>query len=61
MSRNNMPEDNNMIKIMQDLTDRVERLERALSATKVTGIPTGGTTGQSLTKTSNTDYAVGWA
>lgn len=40
---------------------RLQDLSTFVGAGTVTNIPTGGTTGQSLTKTSNANYAVGWS
>lgn len=60
MAKNNMPEDESMPMIIQNLVDRIERLERAVSSVSVRDIPPGGTTGQSLKKTSNLDFAVSW-
>lgn len=39
---------------------RLQDLSTLNGAGTVTNIPTGGTTGQILSKTSNTDFAVGW-
>ena len=60
MSKNNMPEDESLNGIIQALIDRVERLERAVASTTVRSVPAGGTTGQSLKKTSNADFAMTW-
>ncbi len=38
-----------------------QTIEFQAIAPATTGVPPGGTTGQALTKTSNADYAVGWA
>lgn len=60
MGKFNTPENTDLLKIIQDLQDRLERLERAV-ASQSRLIPAGGTTGQSLKKVSNTDYDVHWA
>jgi len=60
VAKHNFPEDRSLLKIIQDLQDRVERLERALQR-ESDHLPAGGTTGQVLTKSSNADYDVDWA
>ena len=43
------------------LKDRIANIEYGLNAVYSEKIPVGGTTGQILVKTSNADYAIGWA
>ena len=43
------------------LKDRLANIEYGLNAVYTERLPSGGTTGQVLVKTSNSDYAVGWS
>jgi hypothetical protein len=42
------------------LKDRIANIEYGLNISYTAKLPTGGTTGQVLTKTSGSDYAVNW-
>ena len=42
------------------LKDRIANIEYGLNSALNESIPVGGTTGQVLVKTSNSDYATGW-
>ena len=42
------------------LKDRIANIEYGLNVAYSAKLPTGGTTGQVLVKSSNSDYAVGW-
>lgn len=43
------------------LKDRLANIEYGLNAVYTERLPAGGTTGQVLVKTSNSDYAIGWS
>ena len=43
------------------LKDRIANIEYGLNAVYTERLPVGGTTGQVLVKTSDSDYAVGWS
>ena len=43
------------------LKDRLANIEYGLNAVYTERLPSGGTTGQVLVKTSNSDYAIGWS
>jgi hypothetical protein len=43
------------------LKDRIANIEYGLNAVYTERLPSGGTTGQVLIKTSNDDYAIGWS
>jgi len=59
MARYNQPENTDLTKMVQDLRDQLERLERVVA--RLHGIPAGGTTGQVLEKVSGADYDVAWS